>query len=83
MNEEVRKKLEASEQHKKLLIQKKVNDGRNPELRELLQADQMAKDNIADLDKKLQEEIEKRNNILNEKIDLDNQYEENTINLEK
>jgi hypothetical protein len=63
--------------------QSKVNDGRNPELRELLQADQMAKDNIADLDKKLQEEIEKRNNILNEKIDLDNQYEENTINLEK
>lgn len=62
-HEELLKDLEAKEQMNRMRAQKRMNDTRNPEIKELMLNSEVAKENIEDLQQKVADEIEKFNKL--------------------
>lgn len=68
---ELRKEVESKEQTERMRQQKRLNETKNPELREVMINSNMVSENIGELENKVSDEKDKYDNLLNEKLVLD------------
>ncbi len=68
---ELYKDYEARDQMNKMKVQKRMNDTRNPKIKELILSTEVIKENIADFENKLAEEKAKYNKLLDETIEFE------------
>lgn len=74
-NAELKKEVETKEQMNRMRIQKRMNDTRNPEIKEMVVSSELNKEHIEDYTLKLQDEKEKFDKLLNERLEIDKQLE--------
>lgn len=68
---ELRKEVEAKDQTERMRMQKRLNETKNPELKEIMINSTMVSENIEGLENKVGDEKDKYDDLLNEKLVLD------------
>ena len=82
-NSALKKEVDAKDQTERMRIQKRLNETKNPELRDVMINSQVVAENITQLEGKLDEEKEKYDKLLNERLVLDRLLELMKNDLEK
>ena len=82
-NSELKKEVESKEQMERMRMQKRLNETKNPELKEVMLNSTMVSENIEGLEGKVSDEKDKYDDLLNEKLVLDRITEEMKNNLDK
>jgi hypothetical protein len=80
---EMRKEVDAKEQTERMRMQKRLNETKNPELKEIMINSTMVSENIEGLENKVDDEKDKYDDLLNEKLVLDRLSELMAQDLEK
>lgn len=82
-NSELKKEVEAKEQMERMRMQKRLNDTKNPELKEVMLNSDAVAESIVELEGKVQDEKEKYDSLLDEKVELTRLSELMAEDLEK